>query len=156
MTNETVSSFKGCTLRLGLDSLQELSFETKDSSSPLPPVICVPYRGQMQGIPWPLFFSSFPGFGLFGWFCLFACFFLLFFFSARPVPWLGLLCSFTNTSTSTRLGPARAVDGDSLNPVENSLGWRALSPRKACSNLVRKTIYGLYFQVYLRHLEIQD
>lgn len=108
MTSETVPSLKDCTLRLGLDSLQQLSLKPKGSSSPPPPVICVPHRRQMQRIPWALSFSSFP------------VLFVVVFFSARPVPWLSLLCSFTNPRTSTRLRPPRAVDGDSLNPVKKT------------------------------------
>lgn len=148
MSNETVPSLKGCTLRLGLDSLKQLSFKPKGSLFPLPPVICVPHRQQMQGIHGLYFFP--PSWFWFG--------FLVFFSSARPVPWLSLLCTFTNTSTITRLGQELWMG--TLNPVEkivwNSLGWRALSPKRACSNLMRKTFCGLYFQKYLRHLEIQD
>ena len=100
MANENCAITEGLHPEAGVRQPVAMSLKPMGSSSPPPPVTCVCHTESKCRESNDLYFFPPP----------------LLFFSARPVPWLSSLCSFTNTSTSTRLGPPRAVDGDCSMP----------------------------------------
>lgn len=82
-----------------------MSFKPMGSFSLRPPVTCVCHTESKCRESNDLYFFPPP----------------LLFFSARPVPWLSSLCSFTNTSTSTRLGATKSCGWGLLNASEKDL-----------------------------------
>lgn len=104
MANENCGIIEGLHPEAGVRQLVAMPFKPMDiSSSPLPAAcVCHPERKCKESND--LHFSSPP----------------LLLFSAREVPWLSSLRSFTNISTSTRLRPPGAVEGDRLMSVKKT------------------------------------
>lgn len=84
MADENCAIIEGLHPEAGVTQPVATSFKPMGSSFPPPPVSCVCHTGSKWRQSNDLYFFPPPRL----------------FFSARQVPWLSLLCSFTNTSTS--------------------------------------------------------
>lgn len=139
---KTVPSLKGFTLRIGLDNLQQCHLS--QWAAPLLHLQWLVSATQTANVGNPMTFI----------FSLLPCYF----FQPDQLP--GSVHYAVSQTPAQGWGRQELWMGTARcqwkRLMWNSLGWTAFSARRGCSGLIGKTFYGLYFQMHLRHLEIQD